>query len=507
MKKIAFLLFIFTLNSCISVKKYNERLETPISSEKLKQDIDYAYLKLQKLHPTLYTYIPKEKLDYKFDSLKNTIQQPLKPLEFYFKLAPVVAEVRQGHLRLVPPEKKLTKKEIKKLKEQKGLLGRLSYYLENDKLYVKDNPEKVANIKNGSEIIAINNLEIEKLLKKYEPLITSDGYNTTYQKYSMARRFPTFFTVEYGIMDSVKIDLKSENTLDQKLVTREKKSKEDKKKEKTDKKPTEEKKTKDYNPVTKSFNRNLKFLEKDSSIAYIKIKTFSGTYSQKFYRETFREIKKAKSKYLILDIRDNLGGSLAEITNLYSYLAKDKFRFINDFEIANRTSITQADYFSHFPNYLKPIAAIGYLQSKLTSLLMVRHKNDKYYLKSQNIFTPKKPKKDAFEGEIYVLINGSSFSASSVISAKLKNDKRAMIIGEETGGANDGTVAGIYSTQKLPNSKLKLPIGLFLVQPNIEFTHTMKGVTPDVEIKPTFQQILERKDIELEWILKEIKGK
>ena len=45
-----------------------------------------------------------------------------------------------------------------------------------------------------------------------------------------------------------------------------------------------------------------------------------------------------------------------------------------------------------------------------------------------------------------------------------------MIIGEETGGANDGTVAGIYSTQKLPNSKLKLPIGLFLVQPNIEFT-------------------------------------
>jgi C-terminal processing protease CtpA/Prc len=35
----------------------------------------------------------------------------------------------------------------------------------------------------------------------------------------------------------------------------------------------------------------------------------------------------------------------------------------------------------------------------------------------------------------------------------------------------------------------------------------MKGVTPDVEIKPNFQQILERKDIELEWILKEIKGK
>ena len=100
--------------------------------------------------------------------------------------------MRQGHLRLVPPEKKLTKKEIKKLKEQKGLLGRLSYYVENDKLYVKDNPEKVANIKNGSEIIAINNIEIEKLLKKYEPLITSDGYNTTYQNIRWREDFLLF---------------------------------------------------------------------------------------------------------------------------------------------------------------------------------------------------------------------------------------------------------------------------------------------------------------------------
>ena len=105
------------------------------------------------------------------------------------------------------------------------------------------------------------------------------------------------------------------------------------------------------------------------------------------------------------------------------------------------------------------------------------------------------------------MINGSSFSASSIISSKLKNDKLAILVGEETGGANDGTVAGIYSTQKLPNSKLKMPIGLFLIQPNIEFTNTQKGVTPDVEIIPTFKEILERKDVQLDWILKDIKAK
>ena len=44
-------------------------------------------------------------------------------------------------------------------------------------------------------------------------------------------------------MDSVKIDLKSENTLDQKLVTGRKNQKKIKRR-KTDKKPTEEKKPK-----------------------------------------------------------------------------------------------------------------------------------------------------------------------------------------------------------------------------------------------------------------------
>ena len=105
------------------------------------------------------------------------------------------------------------------------------------------------------------------------------------------------------------------------------------------------------------------------------------------------------------------------------------------------------------------------------------------------------------------MINGSSFSASSIISAKFKADQLATLVGEETGGANDGTVAGIYSTQKLPNSKLKLLIGLFLIQPNIEFSNTMKGVTPNVEIIPTLEEILQKKDVQLNWILNDISSK
>ena len=505
MKKFFHILVSLLLVSCTSVKEFNKKLEEPIPSVKLKQDVDFANKKLQKFHPNLYWYITKNQLDYKFDSLKQTIKQPLKPSEFYLKLAPIIADVREGHLRLVPLEKKLTKKETKKLKNQKGLLSRFNYVIQDNHLYLKDNAENIGNLKVGTELLKINDVPVTEILNKYRPLVTSDGYNTTYQKYSLARRFNTYFTLEYGILDSVKIEAKLKDSIETLVLKRETKTKTEKKKEKQDQKLTQEKKTKGYNPITKSFNRNLQFLAKDSSVAYIKIKSFSGTYSKKFYKETFATLKKAKTKYLIIDIRDNLGGSLAEINNLYTYFAKEKFKFIKDIEVSSRTSILSTDYLSNFPTLTKPLGVISYPLYMMFSVISTKKKDGKFYIK--DLFPSKKPKTNAYKGETYVLINGSSFSASSVISAKLKADHLATIVGEETGGANDGTVAGIYTTQKLPNSKMKLPIGLFLIQPNIEFSNTMKGVMPNIEIIPTLEEVLQKKDVQLNWILNDISSK
>ena len=210
---------------------------------------------------------------------------------------------------------------------------------------------------------------------------------------------------------------------------------------------------------------------------------------------------------MIIDVRDNLGGSLAEINNLYSYLVSEEFQFINDMQVTSRLSMFQANYFNDIPTFAQPIAAITYPLYLLGTAFSVKKKDDKFYLKNNGLFALKRPKKNHFTGKIYVLINGSSFSASSIISSKLKDKKRAFLVGEETGGANDGTVAGRYSTMKLPNSKLRLPIGLMLIQPNINFTETKKGVLPDHEIIPTLAEILQKKDIQLQWIMEEIKKK
>ncbi|MFC6268584.1 S41 family peptidase [Frigoriflavimonas asaccharolytica] len=506
MKKIYYFLLVLLLSSCISVKKYNEQLLTKIPVEKLKKDVNFTYKKLQKNHPDLYGFTSKENLDFKFDSLKFTIKSPLNPSEFYQKLAPLITEVQQGHLNLMIPAKRLTKKEIKNLEKQKGLFSRYNFILDGDKIFVKDNADKIENMDVGTEILEINEEKSSILIEKYKPYIASDGYNTSYEKYALSRRWPTFFTVENGILDSVKLKVKFNNEIKIFYLKREPVSKKEKKAEKIYTKKKEEQKTQDYNPNTRSYNRSIDFKTKDSSVVLMTIKTFSGVKSKSFYKESFQTLSDKKVKYLILDLRNNLGGSLAEIHDLYRYLGADKYPFITDIEVTDSASLLRADYFSSIPWLAKPLAAITYPFYAFGSLLSVKKKDGQILLRN-NLFSSKKPRKNAFEGEIYVLINGSSFSASSIISSKLKGDGRAILVGEETGGANDGTVAGRYNTVKLPNSKILFPIGLMKISPNIVFTKTKKGVEPNIEMIESTTEILQKKDKVLHYVLEEISKK
>ena len=103
------------LSGCSSVENHNRKLNELKSEKDLKKDVDYTYKKLKRMHPNLYWYISKEKLDYKFDSLKTTITQPMTSFAFYKKIAPIVNEVRQGHMMVYPDTRQFTKKETKAL--------------------------------------------------------------------------------------------------------------------------------------------------------------------------------------------------------------------------------------------------------------------------------------------------------------------------------------------------------------------------------------------------------
>ncbi|MDQ0782223.1 S41 family peptidase [Chryseobacterium sp. W4I1] len=503
MKNYSIILLAAALSSCASIRRHNDQRASCIKPEKLKEDVDYAYSKLKQMHPQLYWYISKPELDHKFDSLKGTIHESLTPLQFYFKLQPVIADIKEGHLSLRIPRRKFTKKEIKNLENKKGLFSRFEYYIKGDHLFIIQNKDSIENIQPGTEVLSINHIPVSEYVNKYRKLISSDGFNTTFQSYFLKDVFFNFYTAENGFTNSASIETLYKGKKNTYTLLRESKSKDDKEQDKAQEKRTPEKKVNDYVASSNSYNRSFKFLDKDSTTAYVKVKSFSRDYSEKFYKETFKKIKNAGSQYLIIDVRNNYGGSLHEINNLYSYLAPEPYVLIKPSQLASRITPLKTNYFRKSTAFEYAFKSLAYPTYVFAQTFSTYKKDGKIYYKMK-ADKPTKPNKDAFHGKVFVLINGGSFSASSIITAKLKYDKRAILVGEETGGANDGTVAGFYSYQKLPNSKINLPIGLLLVQPNIDFLNTKKGVAPDITITESMQDIIKKRDPQLDWVKNEI---
>ena len=530
-KQLLTLCILILLNSCASVEKHNLQVTKLHPVADLHEDIDNAYKQLKRHHPHLYQYTPKETLDFKFDSLKTAITSPMDSRTFFKQIAAVTKYIGQGHMTLSPPSKHFTRKERKALRGAKFEISNLDYDYSNDKLWVT-NARGKDSLLFGSEVLKINEETPQELIKKYRKRLVSDGYNTTYYNRVVGKRFMSHYVQEKGRFDSISLTLKNKDSVFVKTYKRVLKSELAKlKKDSTKidstviKKPVKkltkaEKKAKKaerkakwkhnqkygYNAARKEYARNLNFVGNDSSVAVLKIRGFSNGKYKEFYEETFEKIKAKNAEALIIDLRDNFGGRLNEITYLYSYLTDKNYTMINPSEVNSR--IPYLKQLMSNSNTFTTKAIIGLLSPIILTqnLIKTSKKEGKLYYKFKSS-KEQEPSPLNYKGPIYVLINGNSFSASSILSTQLDGNNRATFVGEETGGAYNGTVAGIYKIYTLPNTKIRTRIGLMHIDAPFKNDPDGYGVKPDVKIEPTITDRIEKRDPELEWVLKDIESK
>ncbi|HAP96396.1 MAG TPA: peptidase S41, partial [Chryseobacterium sp.] len=224
MKSVLFFFLLWFVFSCNSVRQNNLFLQKKIPASELREDVDFTYKKLKRFHPNLYWYISKPQLDKKFDSLKQIITEPLTPNQFYLKLSPVIASIKEGHLRLRTFPRQYSKSEQKELKTKKPLFAMMDYKIIDNRMFVTDNKQNFGNIKPGTEILTINNENISDLTERYRRLFSSDGYNKTFQKYFINLTFFNYYTLENGFLDSAKLLTKLDNKVSEIIIRRQKKT-------------------------------------------------------------------------------------------------------------------------------------------------------------------------------------------------------------------------------------------------------------------------------------------
>lgn len=475
--------FIFMLAGCTSIRQPHYTFNQKQSAPKLKEDIILLKKILEANHPSLYWYTPKDSIDYYFNTAIQSISDSLTEIQFRNKLAIAVSKIRCGHTSV-----HLSKAYNKLYNKNRYPQFPLNIKTWQDSLVVVSNlwPEDTI-LKRGTIITGINGIRNKILLDSIFQFISMDGYSDNFKSQVVSFNFPGWYQSIFGLDSSYTIQyidttgkeaiatiksIKPEDTLRKNQINRPATI--------LVKKPSgkEIRKTKMLN------KRNMK-LDDSLHTAFIHLATFNGGRLRTFFRKSFRTIAHQHIQNVVIDIRENGGGNVDQYVLLTKYLADTSFK------VGDTISAVRRNF-----KFGKQVQS-SWFYSFLMHLSTRKLKDGRFHQHYLETFYYKPKRRLHFNGHIYLVQGGFTFSASAMFAATLKNQRNVTVTGEETGGAYYGNSAMYIPDITLPNSHLRVRLPLFRLVIKKDRVKDGRGVLPDVLIPPSSEAIKKGVDIKM----------
>jgi len=433
-----------------------------ISRSHLEKDISILKSNLEEVHAGLYAYSSKDEIDKWFTDLRINLKDSMKPFEFYKVLAPLNSIIKNGHTNISYPS----------FGDNYHFLP-IQLYKYKKLFYIKKSFSKQHSDLEGMQILEIDGIPIDEIYNRLLKNYTRDGNNLSMPNDNLSDLFGLDYTIVYGKKLNYNLTLYKERkpfhiSLEHELLNQE---------------------------IIKEFNHGsdkskpLSF-DIDEEIAILNFPTFDTKALKKanykaLLEASFAEIKTKNIEHLIIDVRNNGGGDPIPTQELISYLIHNKFVMYKDvYTITNK--IKDKKY------YKKQ----GVSLLNLFSWLRVKKIKDNYYRRrnkeGMDVYSPKK---NNFKGQLYILTNGNSFSATGEFTSFIKHNKsNVCFVGEEVGGNLFQNTSGVSYTITLPYSKQKVVIPLVVFEMNIDSNNNGHGVLPDHWVRNTIEDVLNDED-------------
>ena len=477
MRRLFFLFSLPLFFSCSVSKNYNP--DKKYSKEALQEDYTLLRNILQKKHPTLYWYTSKDSMDYYFNKGFQAITDSMTELQFGWQiLAPLTANIHCGHTSF-----SMSKGWEHFIKNKTIPSFPLFLKVWKDTMMVIGNMNhKNRLIQNGSFISSINGMKNADLLNYMFHFLVEDGYSENVNYIRLSVDFPYFHRNIFGLYKKYQVDYTDSNGIEKKTLIPYYAPEVD-----TVKKQKKEKKIYERNRTRQERLQDIRSLQYDSLFALMTVNSFSKGHLKIFFRRSFREMRKNKTKNLVIDIRANGGGDIIKSVFLTKYLRDKSFKV--------------ADTAYAISNTLKPYTKYisgGFFNNIGLFFVTHKEKDGKYHFGywERHRFYPKR--KNHFDGNIFVLTNGFTFSASSLFCNAVKGQKNVKLVGEETGGGWYGNSGIMIPNITLPNTKLRVRLPFFKL---VQYDHIPvkgTGVIPDVYVGPNWRDILKGRDSKID---------
>lgn len=436
-----------------------QRVYTPAE---LQQDFKIMKAALREAHPGLYRYNSKATINQLFNAMQQKLNKGMTELEFYRLATPLLAAIDDGHM-------KWHRKDM--VDDHHAFFDEgyfpLQLYFRKNKAYVRSSYLTHETIAPGTEIVSINGQNIDKIIKVLFNNIFSDGHVVS-SKYEELNHFFAGYYATY-IGPSKKFTVAFIRTNGKKATT------------------TLPSINKSSIPNEAPSNETFSVTYPEKGVALLRIPVFEDDNKTPSYADflpnAFKEIKQKKINSLIIDLRDNEGGTDAFGFELYAYLTQKPFRYYDHF-----TVVTNKPY--SFTKYAQLPQGIDSLKATLVKV------GNEYHFIYKAGLGMLQPEADAFTGKVYVLQNGRSFSVTSEFCSITKDNNRAVFIGDENGGTFQGNNSGAFALVQLPNTKIGLDIPLLGYYMHLQHPHpSTEGIPADYSVIPTIQDVLQKKDV------------
>lgn len=452
-------------------------------AETLRKDYTLLREVMERFHPALYWYTPKDSMDYYFDHYYNAITDSMTRQEFGFSiLAPLTTKVRCGHTSFNYP-KKYNKKKTEHVQPSFPLFMKMW----GDTMVITSNLNRNDSIlTKGTLVTRVNGLDIQQLTDTLFQFMPTDGYaeNVNYVRLSAA--FPYYHRNILGLSDTYEVTYADSMGV-----------------EKTHRIPLFDpatdslaktfirNKNKQIDPADKPEKlenyRSLK-IDPTGALAVMTIHSFGGRGQlHAFYRKSFRKMHKEKISNLVIDLRTNGGGRVNNYTSLARYITDSVFKVADTVSATNNKLGKYKRYFSW-----------GKLNSMVLFFTTSKRQDNYYHFRywENHEFRPRK--RNHYNGKVFVLINGPTFSASTLFAHTVRRQSNVLLVGEEAGGGAYGNSGILIPDVVLPETKMKVRIPLFRL---VQYHHPPKdgrGVVPDIYVPPTVENIRNGKDGKME---------
>ncbi|RYY70279.1 MAG: hypothetical protein EOO13_07055, partial [Chitinophagaceae bacterium] len=200
---LALLLFCFInllLHSCAGTKNYSPSKKFP--QKVLREDFHLLRDILEKKHPSLYWYTPKDSMDLYFDKYYTAIRDSMTELQFTWQiLAPMIDKINCGHTSVG------SSKAYRKWVQDKQLPSFPLYFkVWGDTMAVTGNlNRKDSVIKRGTVVTSINGITTRQFISRMFDHLPQDGYANNINYIRMSANFPYYHRNIYGLSNKYRV--------------------------------------------------------------------------------------------------------------------------------------------------------------------------------------------------------------------------------------------------------------------------------------------------------------